>query len=160
MVENALRSRWVTANGIKTHYTEAGGDTPVIVALHGGGAGSSGESGMGLVMPHLAADFRVVAPDSVGGYGETDPYAPIPYGLINRVSHLEDFVDTLCLDKFTITGNSQGAWAAVQYATLHPERVEKIILVSSLTIANGLGISKRRRRRWPRCRDMTARARG
>jgi len=142
MASDGLRSRRVTANGVNTHYTEAGGNGPVIVALHGGGAGSSGESGMGLVMPHLAGDFRVVAPDSVGGYGDTDPYAPIPYGLINRVSHLEDFVDTLCLDRFTLTGNSQGAWAAARYASLHPDRVEKLILIASLTIAQGLGIDQ------------------
>jgi 2-hydroxy-6-oxonona-2,4-dienedioate hydrolase len=142
MTSGSLRSRRVMANGVNTHYTEAGGDAAVIIALHGGGAGSSGESGMGLVMPHLASDFRVIAPDSVGGYGDTDPYAPIPQGLVNRVTHLEDFVDVLCLDKFTLTGNSQGAWAAVRYASLHPDRVEKLILISSLTIAQGLGIDQ------------------
>jgi len=116
----------------------------VIVALHGGGAGSSGESGMGLVMPLLAADFRVIAPDSIGGFGDTDPHAPAPYGLINRATQLEAFADTLCLDKFTLTGNSQGAWAAVRYAMLHPDRVEKLVLISSLTIAQGLGIDQPR----------------
>ena len=51
---------------------------------------------------------------------------PVPYGLINRVTHLEDFADALCIDKFTLTGNSQGAWAAAQYAAIHPDRVEKL----------------------------------
>lgn len=140
MANPALRSRWVMANGVKTHYSECGGDGPVIVALHGGGAGSSGEAGMGLMMPLLADDFRVIAPDSVGGYGQTDAYAPTPYGLIDRVNHLEDFVDALCLDRFAITGNSQGAWAAAAYALRHPDRVSRIILISSLTIAQGFGI--------------------
>jgi len=144
MANKGLRSRRVMANGVNTHYSESGDDGPVILALHGGGAGSSGESGMGLVMPLLADDFRVIAPDSVGGYGDTDPFAPVPYGLINRVSHIEDFVDALCLDRFTLTGNSQGAWAAVRYACLHPERVERLILISSLTIAQGLGIDQPR----------------
>ncbi len=138
----ALRSRWVMANGVKTHYSEVGDNGPVIIALHGGGAGSSGESGMGLMMPHLADDFRVIAPDSVGGYGQTDATAPVPYGLINRVTHLEDFADALCLDKFVLTGNSQGAWAAVQYAALHPDRVSKLVIVSSLTITGGMGIKQ------------------
>jgi len=142
MTETALRSRWVMANGIRTHYTECGGDGPVIVALHGGGAGSSGESGMGLMMPHLAGEFRVIAPDSVGGYGLTDPFAPVPYGLLDRVTHLEAFADALCLDRFVLTGNSQGAWAAATYAMRHPDRVSKVVLVSSLTIAQGLGIDQ------------------
>jgi pimeloyl-ACP methyl ester carboxylesterase len=130
------------SGGVKTHYTECGGNGPVIIALHGGGAGSSGEAGMGYVMPYLENDFWVLAPDSIGGYGLTDPYAPAPYGLVNRVTQLEDFVDTLCIDKFTVMGNSQGAWAAAQYAMLHPDRVEKLICVSSLTISGGLGIKQ------------------
>lgn len=142
MANSSLRSRWVMANGVKTHYTECGNAGPVIVALHGGGAGSSGEAGMGYVMPYLEKEFWVLAPDSVGGYGLTDVDAPVPYGLINRVTQIEDFVDALCIDKFTIMGNSQGAWAAAQYAMLHPDRVEKLICVSSLTIANGLGIEQ------------------
>jgi pimeloyl-ACP methyl ester carboxylesterase len=142
MANDELRSRRVMADGVNTHYTEAGGNGPIIVALHGGGAGSSGESGMGLVMPYLAPDFRVIAPDSIGGFGDTDPHAPAPYGLINRATQLESFADALCLDKFTLTGNSQGAWAAIRYALLHPDRVEKLILISSLTIAQGLGIDQ------------------
>src|ERR1700722_17781700 len=142
-MSNQIRSRWVMANGVRTHYSETGDDGPAIIALHGGGAGSSGAAGMGLVMEKLAADFRVIAPDSIGGFGLTDPYAPAPRGLISRVEHTADFIDALCLPKVTIFGNSQGAWAAAQYAILNPDRVEKVILVSSLTIAASLGIQQR-----------------
>ncbi len=139
---NPIRSRWVLANGVKTHYSETGEDGPSLVALHGGGAGSSGASGMGLVMPLLGQNFRVLAPDSVGGFGQTDPYAPAPYGLISRGEHLGDFMDALCIEKTALMGNSQGAWAAVHYAMLHPDRVSKLIIVSSLTIAGSLGIKQ------------------
>jgi len=142
-MSNHLRSRFVLANGVRTHYSETGDDGPVIVALHGGGAGSSGAAGMGLLMEKLADQFRVVAPDSIGGFGLTDPYAPAPRGLFSRVEHTADIIDALCLPKVTLLGNSQGAWAAAQYAILHPDRVEKVILVSSLTIAASLGIQQR-----------------
>jgi len=59
-----LRSRYVLANGVRTHYSEVGGDAPVIVGLHGGGAGSSGAAGMGRLMEKLADDYRVIAPAS------------------------------------------------------------------------------------------------
>ena len=131
------------ANGVRTHYSEVGGDGPVIVGLHGGGAGSSGAAGMGLLMEKLADDYRVIAPDSIGGFGLTDPFAPVQHGLFSRVKHTADFIDALCLPKLTILGNSQGAWAAAQYAILNPDRVEKVILVSSLTIAGSLGIKQR-----------------
>ena len=137
-----LRSRFVMAGNVKTHYTESGDDGPVIVGLHGGGSGSSGESGMGPLMPGLGEEFRYIAPDSVGGYGLTDVNAPVPYGVHSRVEHLEDFVDALCLDRFSIMGNSQGAWVAAKYAMLHPDRIEKMILVASGTIVNAMGISR------------------
>jgi pimeloyl-ACP methyl ester carboxylesterase len=137
-----LRSRWVMANGVKTHYTESGDNGPVLVALHGGGAGSSGLAGMGAAMERLADEFRVIAPDSIGGFGLTDPYAKTPYGLISRVQHIADFCEALCLDRFSILGNSQGAWCAAYYAYMYPKRIDKMILVSSLTIGNALGISQ------------------
>ena len=142
MATSNIRSRWVMANGVRTHYSESGGNGPVLVALHGGGAGSSGVAGMGAAMERLADEFRVISPDSVGGFGLTDPYAPTPYGLISRVHHLADFCDALCLDKFTILGNSQGAWAAAHYAMLYTQRIEKMILISSLTIGQSMCLSQ------------------
>ena len=138
-----IRSRYVMANGVRTHYWESGNGGPTVVALHGGGAGSSGMAGMGPLLERLGADARCIAPDSVGGFGLTDPYAPVRYGLMSRVQHLADVMDTLCLDKVSLIGNSQGAWAAAQYAILHPDRVAKIVLISSLTIANSLSIPQR-----------------
>jgi pimeloyl-ACP methyl ester carboxylesterase len=98
---------------------------------------------MGGLMAELAGDYQIFAPDSVGGYGLTDVNAQTPRGLLDRVSHTRDFVDALCLDRFTIMGNSQGAWAAAQYAIENPDRVEKVILVSSLTIGQAIGLDQR-----------------
>jgi pimeloyl-ACP methyl ester carboxylesterase len=138
-----IRSRFVMANGVRTHYWEAGGNGPAVIALHGGGAGSSGMAGMGPLLERLGDKARMIAPDSVGGFGLTDPYAPVTHGLMTRVAHTADFIDALCLPKVSLIGNSQGAWTAAQYAILHPDRVEKIVLISSLTIANSLNIPQR-----------------
>jgi pimeloyl-ACP methyl ester carboxylesterase len=135
------RSRYVMANGVRTHYTEAGDNGPVVVALHGGGAGSSGDAGMGGLLPALAAQgFRAIAIDGVGGFGLTDVNAPTPYGVQSRVNHLEDVVDALGLDKFIIVGNSQGAWVAAKYAIQHPDRVTHMTLIGSATIGAAMGI--------------------
>jgi pimeloyl-ACP methyl ester carboxylesterase len=136
----ATRSRYVIANGIRTHYTEAGEDGPVVVCLHGGGAGSSGDAGMGGLLPELAPNFRVLAVDGVGGFGLTDTSAPTPYGVQSRVDHLEGVLDALNIDKFIICGNSQGAWVAAKYAILHPDRVQKMMIIGSATIAAAMGI--------------------
>jgi pimeloyl-ACP methyl ester carboxylesterase len=134
------RSRFIIANGVRTHYTEAGDDGPVIVALHGGGAGSSGGAGMGGLLQVLGKNYRVIAIDGVGGFGLTDTSAPTPHGTQSRVDQLVDVVDALGLDRFIIIGNSQGAWVAAKYAILHPDRVTKMLLVASATITAAMGI--------------------
>jgi pimeloyl-ACP methyl ester carboxylesterase len=135
-----LRSRYVMAGGVKTHYTEIGDNGPVIVGMHGGGNGSSGAAGMGSLMTLLGDQFRFIALDSVGGFGDTDPNGPISYGLQSRVDHLADFVDALCLDRFTLLGNSQGAWCIAKYAIMRPDRVERLIMLATGSIAGAMGL--------------------
>src|ERR1043166_1426705 len=116
MPESMLRSRYVMAGHIKTHYVEAGTNGPVVVLLHGGGPGSSGEAGFGRLIPFLAERFQVYAPDGVGGFGETDLNASVAEGMQSRADQLEAFMDALCLDQICLSGNSQGAWVAAKYA--------------------------------------------
>ncbi|HLI23297.1 MAG TPA: alpha/beta hydrolase [Stellaceae bacterium] len=136
---NTRRSRFVMVNGVKTHYTESGTDGPVIVAMHGGGHGSSGEAGLGRLLELLGDRYRLIGLDSIGGFGETDT-VPLRYGLQSRVDHAAAFVDALCLERFTIMGNSQGAWCAARYAITHPDRVDNVILLSSITIGGAMGL--------------------
>lgn len=141
MPDSERRSRFVLAGRIRTHYTEAGANGPVVVLCHGGGPGSSGEAGFGRVIPLLSDEFQVYAPDGVGGYGETDPYWPANEGTQSRVDQLEAFMDTLCLEDVCLAGNSQGAWVAAKYALEHPDRVKKLFLVASLTIGGAMGLT-------------------
>jgi pimeloyl-ACP methyl ester carboxylesterase len=140
MAESPLRSRYTRAGPVRTHYSECGHNGPPVVLLHGGGAGSSGEAGFGRVMPLLGEKFQVYAPDGVGGYGDTDVTFPTPMGMYDRVKQLSGFMDALCLDQICLSGNSQGAWVAARYALEHPERVRKLLLVASATIANAMNI--------------------
>ena len=138
-MSNTRRSRFVNVNGIKTHYTESGGDGPVILGMHGGGNGSSGAAGLGRLFDLLGEKYRVIGLDSIGGFGETDP-VPLRYGLQSRVDHAAAFLDALCIEKATVLGNSQGAWCVARYAITHPDRVDNVILLSSLTIGGAMGI--------------------
>jgi pimeloyl-ACP methyl ester carboxylesterase len=95
---------------------------------------------MGGLLPELAPNFRVLAIDGVGGFGLTDPTVPTPYGVQSRVDHLEAVLDTLMIDQFIICGNSQGAWVAAKYAILHPDRVQKMLIIGSATVAAAMGI--------------------
>ncbi len=133
-------TRYVIANGIKTAYLDAGKDSPVLVALHGGGAGSSGAAGMSKLADRLQGEMRIVAPDGVGGFGWTDPNAPTPYGAQSRVDQVAGLLDTLALDKVHLIGNSQGAWVAARYAIQHPDRVKSMTLIASGTIGKAMGL--------------------
>jgi pimeloyl-ACP methyl ester carboxylesterase len=128
------------AGPVRTHYSEAGHNGPPLVLCHGGGAGSSGEAGFGRIMPALGQAMTVFALDAIGGYGDTDVSFPASLGIRSRVEHLENFIGALGLDQLCVGGNSQGAWVAARYALLHPERVRKLILVASSTIAGAMGI--------------------
>lgn len=140
MTRVLTRSRYVMAGRVKTHYSEAGEDGPALIAMHGGGAGSSGAAGMGPLMTVLSDSARVLALDSVGGFGLTEVREPVPYGLQSRVDHLADFADALCLERFDLMGNSQGAWCVAKYAVMHPDRVNKLILLGTGSIAAAMGI--------------------
>jgi pimeloyl-ACP methyl ester carboxylesterase len=135
-----LRSRNVMTGRFRTHYTECGGNGPALVLCHGGGPGSSGEAGFGQLMPTLATKFQVYALDSVGGFGETDPYYPASEGVQSRVDQLEAFMDALCIERAVVGGNSQGAWVAAKYALEHPDRVERLVLIASNTISGAMGL--------------------
>lgn len=136
-----FRSRFVMVDGVKTHYAEAGGDGPVIVAMHGGGAGSSGSAGLGALLSILSDEFRVIGLDSIGGFGQTDPTAgDVHYGLQSRVDHLAAFLDALCLDRVTLMGNSQGAWCVAKYAIMRPDRLERLVLLGTGSICSAMGI--------------------
>ncbi|MBP3973066.1 alpha/beta fold hydrolase [Pseudoxanthomonas spadix] len=135
---------WVLANGVRTHYSWAGTEGPVVILCHGGGPGSSGEAGWRFMLPALAkAGFRVFAPDQISmGLTDARPHAWPVLGHQSLVDHVRDFIDALCLDDVHMVGNSQGAYVAAKYAIDHPEKVRKCFFIGSATIAMSMGLPR------------------
>jgi pimeloyl-ACP methyl ester carboxylesterase len=131
------RSWFVRCNGIKTHFIEAGEGDPVIL-VHGGGPGACGEHNWQNNVPALAQKFHVFAIDLIG-YGYTDK-PPIEYTYKAKVDHLASFMDTLCLDKVNLGGNSMGSYVAVRCALEYPERTKKVLMVATATVAGAMGV--------------------
>jgi len=140
MAVTSVRSRWVLANGVRTHYVQCGDAGPAVVLCHGAGPGGSGNAGFRMMIPALAEHFQVYAPDQLS-FGQTDarPHAWPVKGYQSLVDHVADFIDALCLDEVLLAGNSQGAYVAVKYALDHPERVKKLFLIGSGTISSAMG---------------------
>ncbi|MGY1806980.1 alpha/beta fold hydrolase [Blastococcus sp. SYSU D00669] len=129
-------SRWVRLpGGVRAHYTTGGADGPAVVLLHGGLVGSSGLAGWAGMTRFLGDHgFRVYCPDLPGFGLTTDEQGFYAAGQVGHLDFLHDFTTALCLDRFSLAGNSMGSLNAVNYLLAHPERVERFALV-----AGGIG---------------------
>jgi pimeloyl-ACP methyl ester carboxylesterase len=122
------------ANGIRTNYLEAGKGDETVLLVHGSGPGVTAYANWRLVIPALAEDFHVVAPDMVG-FGFSDRPADIEYGVATWADQTIGLMDTLGIEKAHLVGNSFGGSIALRIATRHPQRVGKLVLMGSMGVS-------------------------
>lgn len=127
----------VRVAGVRTHFVTAGRGAPLVM-VHGAEIGASGAYAWRHNIAALASHFTVYALDRIG-FGASDKPA-ITYTDQIMADHLAEFVDVLCLDRMAMIGNSMGAYGVARYAIDHPDRVQKMVLVGSGTIAMALDI--------------------
>ncbi len=107
-----------------------GGSGPVVVLIHGmAGSSVTWEP----VMTELTRRYTVIAPD-LPGHGDSDKPRG-DYSLGAHASSIRDLLVALGHERATIVGQSFGGGVAMQLAYQHPERCERLVLVSS----GGLG---------------------
>lgn len=85
------------------------------------------------VMPVLAADHDVIAPDLLGHGESAKPVGDYSVGAF--ASGLRDLLAVLDVPSATIVGHSFGGGVAMQLAYQHPELVDRLVLVGT----GGLG---------------------
>jgi 2-hydroxy-6-oxo-6-(2'-aminophenyl)hexa-2,4-dienoate hydrolase len=126
-----VTSNFIDAGGVRTHYLEAG-EGPVLILLHGGGAGADSWGNWQDCFAHFAPHFRVIAPDMIG-FGKTDKPSPDSYiyDQPGRNKHLADFLDAMDLTGVHIVGNSMGGATAIGVAIARPELFDRIVLMGS-----------------------------
>jgi pimeloyl-ACP methyl ester carboxylesterase len=129
-------SRYADADGIRTHYLEAGAGGPPLVLVHGGGAGADSWGNWRDCIPRYAPYFRVLAVDMVG-FGKTDKPDPARYQYTqaNRNRHLAAFIEALDLAPAHLIGNSMGGATALGVAMTRPELVDRMVLMGSAGLA-------------------------
>jgi pimeloyl-ACP methyl ester carboxylesterase len=107
-----------------------GGSGPLLVLVHGiTNSSASWEP----VLALLGQRFTVIAPDLLGHGDSAKPRGD--YSLGANASLLRDLMLALGHEQATIVGHSLGGGIAMQMAYQFPERVERLVLVSS----GGLG---------------------
>lgn len=111
--------------GIRTVYFERGSG-PALVLLHG----MFGDCGdWETVLEPLAETYRVIAPDLPGFGASAKP--DVSYDAEFFLDWLDALFESLHVRKAVLVGNSFGGEIAILFALAHPEKVARLILVSS-----------------------------
>jgi pimeloyl-ACP methyl ester carboxylesterase len=128
----------VEADGLQVFYRSAGDPAaPVVLLLHGFPTSSFMFREL---IPRLAADYRVIAPD-LPGFGFTD--VPSERNYIYSFDHLaatlNAFTKTLKLRRFALYVFDYGAPAGFRLAMADPDRITAIVSQNGNAYEEGLG---------------------
>jgi pimeloyl-ACP methyl ester carboxylesterase len=127
-----------TIQGHKIFYREAGSPTkPTIVLLHG--FPSSSHMFRDLI-PQLAQDFHVIAPDYLGfGYSDAPSASEFAYTFDNVTALIEELLfSDLQLKSFSLYVQDYGAPVGFRIASRHPEAIEGIVVQNGNAYVEGI----------------------
>ncbi len=128
VTEPPVRDEAVILDELRFHYRDWGDPAaPPLVLLH---AYLQHARTWDTVARGLADRFRVLALDQ-RGFGESEWAAD--YHELRLVADLAEFVDALGLGAFSLVGFSIGGSAAITYAQLYPDRVERLVAFECFT---------------------------
>jgi haloalkane dehalogenase len=115
--------------GVNLHYLDAGSGEPVVM-LHGNPSWCFYYRNLALA---LAPSHRVVVPDHIGcGLSDKPDDSAYTYTLDQRVSDLETLLDNIeVTEKITLVVHDWGGMIGMRYATLHPDRIKKIVVMNT-----------------------------
>jgi pimeloyl-ACP methyl ester carboxylesterase len=119
---DTFASHYVDTGDLRQHVV-IGGDGPPLLLVHGW---PQTWYAWRKVMPALANDFTVIAPDQ-RGIGLTDKPAE-GYDSATTANDLIALMDELGYDRFPIYGTDIGLPIAYAVAADHPERVERLVV--------------------------------
>jgi pimeloyl-ACP methyl ester carboxylesterase len=117
-----------TADGRTLSYRREG-EGPVLVC-HPGGPGFSARYFGDLA--GLGAVFTLVMLNPRGTEGSDRPSDPRAYETADYVADLDELRAHLGLERMLLLGHSHGGVVAAAYAAAHPDRVERLVLASTL----------------------------
>ena len=123
----------ITAGGYQTNVHEHGKGFPLML-IHGSGPGVTAWANWRLVMPELAKQRRVIAPDMLG-FGYSERPANPDYQRDVWVEHAIGVLDALGIEQADLVGNSFGGGIALALAIRYPHRVRRLVLMGSVGVS-------------------------
>src|SRR5579859_6172629 len=127
----------VAADGVGVFYRAAGElSAPVVLLLHGFPTSSFMFREL---IPRLASDYRVIAPDLPGfGFTEVPSERNYVYSFDQLALTIEAFTQALKIDRYAIYVFDYGAPTGFRLAMAHPDRVTAIISQNGNAYEEGL----------------------
>ncbi|MFB7610437.1 alpha/beta fold hydrolase [Streptomyces gardneri] len=133
-----IHHRTATVRGHEIAYREAGpADAPVLLLLHGFPTSSHMFRDL---IPLLADDYRLIAPDHLGfGRSAAPSAADFDYTFDELAALTDEFTQALGLDRYALYIQDYGSPIGLRLALAHPERVTAIISQNGNAYEEGLG---------------------
>src|SRR3954451_14825035 len=109
------------------------GSGPNVVLIHGMiNSSRHWEAGA----QRLAPNYRVIAPDLIGHGDAATPRGD--YSLGAHAASIRDLLTTIGVERATIVGHSLGGGVAMQFFYQFPQRTERLVLISSGGLGDGV----------------------
>lgn len=128
----ASSSGYAPVNGIKVYY-EIYGEGKPIVLLHG--AFYTIDMNWGQLIPELSRTRKVIAIE-FQSHGHT-PFSDRKLSIAALASDVEKVMDYLHIDSADVAGYSMGGSVAYQFAVQSPQRLRKLVIISSTYKTSG-----------------------
>lgn len=130
--------RRVETDGVRVFYREAGDpNASVVLLLHGFPTSSFMFREL---IPRLATDYRVIAPDLPGfGFTEVPAERKYPYSFAQLAHTIDAFTQALKIDRYAIYVFDYGAPTGFRLAMAHPKRITAIVSQNGNAYEEGLG---------------------
>ena len=124
-------------NGVNAFYREAGNrKNPTILLLHGFLSSSHVYRNL---IKELADEYHIIAPDHPGfGNSDQPPMNEFQYTFDNLSNMINNFVEEIKLEKYSIYVHDYGAPVGFRLASKHPERIQAIITQNGNAYEEGL----------------------
>lgn len=131
VVFHSEHSQFVDVDGVRVHYQEAGDPrAPALVLIHG--FASSTLVWSKVFLRFAEAGYRVIALDMLG-YGYSAKPRNGEYTIPGQAKLLIRVLDALSIPRAILVGSSYGGAVAATCALDYPDRVERLVLVGTVS---------------------------
>lgn len=129
-----FKSHYITISGHQMHYIDEG-KGPVVLLLHGNPTWCFYYRNL---IQELKSQFRVIAPDFIG-MGLSDHPKNTHFRAADRIEHLQEFIDSLKLERFAVVMHDWGGSIGSGIAVRNASKIDRLIyLNTTLTVTESL----------------------